>query len=64
MDSPRDNFNFIDCPLYVFASNTVIPLQGNKLWGGRFTGKVDPIMEEFNSSIGLDRRMWKVDIQV
>uniref|UniRef100_A0A7S3PIA2 Argininosuccinate lyase n=1 Tax=Aplanochytrium stocchinoi TaxID=215587 RepID=A0A7S3PIA2_9STRA len=34
-----------------------------KLWGGRFTGKVDPLMEKFNASIGFDKRMWREDIQ-
>lgn len=34
-----------------------------KLWGGRFTGKTDPLMEEFNASIGFDKRLWKADIQ-
>ena len=38
--------------------------QGNKLWGGRFTGQTDPVMEQFNASIGYDKRMWKADIQV
>ncbi|XP_067948161.1 argininosuccinate lyase-like [Watersipora subatra] len=33
-----------------------------KLWGGRFTGATDPIMEKFNASIGFDKRMWKEDI--
>lgn len=37
--------------------------QGNKLWGGRFTGKTDPLMEAFNDSIGFDKRLWAVDIQ-
>lgn len=35
----------------------------NKLWGGRFTGKTDPLMEKFNASINFDKRMWAVDIQ-
>lgn len=35
-----------------------------KLWGGRFTGKVDPLMEKFNASLPLDRRMWAEDIRV
>ena len=39
-------------------------IQGNKLWGGRFSGKVDPEMEKFNASIGFDKRMWKEDITV
>ncbi|KAJ1547752.1 argininosuccinate lyase [Nowakowskiella sp. JEL0078] len=33
-----------------------------QLWGGRFTGKTDPLMEVFNSSLKFDRRMWKADI--
>ena len=33
-----------------------------KLWGGRFTGATDPLMEQFNASIQFDRRMWRVDI--
>ncbi|ESP01681.1 hypothetical protein LOTGIDRAFT_200177 [Lottia gigantea] len=37
--------------------------EGNKLWGGRFTGKTDPIMEEFNASISYDKKMWKADIR-
>eukprot|EP01038_Epipyxis_sp_PR26KG_P004427 gene4427-6261_t len=34
----------------------------NKLWGGRFTGATDPVMEKFNNSISYDRIMWKEDI--
>jgi argininosuccinate lyase len=34
-----------------------------KLWGGRFTGKTDPLMEQFNASIHFDKRLWKVDIE-
>ncbi|CAL1531142.1 unnamed protein product [Lymnaea stagnalis] len=37
--------------------------EGNKLWGGRFTGAVDPVMEKFNASIHFDKRMWKADIE-
>ncbi|TPX69390.1 argininosuccinate lyase [Spizellomyces sp. 'palustris'] len=33
-----------------------------QLWGGRFTGKNDPIMEAFNASLKFDRRMWQADI--
>ncbi|XP_076453308.1 argininosuccinate lyase-like isoform X2 [Babylonia areolata] len=36
---------------------------GSKLWGGRFTGATDPVMEAFNASIGYDKRMWKADIE-
>uniref|UniRef100_A0A8D0XVY7 Argininosuccinate lyase n=1 Tax=Sus scrofa TaxID=9823 RepID=A0A8D0XVY7_PIG len=34
-----------------------------KLWGGRFVGAVDPIMEKFNASITYDRHLWEVDVQ-
>jgi len=34
-----------------------------QLWGGRFVGKTDPLMEKFNASIGFDKRLWKADIQ-
>ncbi|NXO37977.1 ARLY2 lyase, partial [Locustella ochotensis] len=37
--------------------------QGNKLWGGRFSGSTDPIMEMLNASIGYDQRLSEVDIQ-
>lgn len=33
-----------------------------KLWGGRFTGGTDKLMEEFNSSISFDIRLLKYDI--
>jgi argininosuccinate lyase len=35
---------------------------GKKLWGGRFTGETDPLMEAFNASIHFDRRLWHADI--
>ena len=34
----------------------------SKLWGGRFTGKTDPVMERFNLSLDVDRVMWAADI--
>ena len=34
-----------------------------KLWGGRFSGALDPLMEEFNASIDFDRRLWLADIR-
>ncbi|GAB5582838.1 argininosuccinate lyase [Prionailurus iriomotensis] len=37
--------------------------ESGKLWGGRFVGAVDPIMEKFNSSIAYDRHLWEVDVQ-
>lgn len=35
-----------------------------KLWGGRFTGATDPLMEKFNESLPFDKRMWSEDIRV
>ncbi|KAJ4928698.1 hypothetical protein JOQ06_004324 [Pogonophryne albipinna] len=35
--------------------------EGNKLWGGRFVGDTDPIMERFNASIAYDKRMSRND---
>ena len=41
------------------------PAEGQKkLWGGRFTGATDPLMDKFNESLPMDKRMWKEDIQV
>uniref|UniRef100_A0A8D0XQQ8 Argininosuccinate lyase n=1 Tax=Sus scrofa TaxID=9823 RepID=A0A8D0XQQ8_PIG len=37
--------------------------ESGKLWGGRFVGAVDPIMEKFNASITYDRHLWEVDVQ-
>ncbi|RKP13943.1 argininosuccinate lyase [Piptocephalis cylindrospora] len=34
-----------------------------KLWGGRFSGATDPLMERFNESIHFDRRMHLADIR-
>lgn len=34
-----------------------------KLWGGRFTGEESKIMEDFNSSLHFDKRLYKQDIE-
>ncbi|CCF55533.1 hypothetical protein KAFR_0A00950 [Kazachstania africana CBS 2517] len=34
-----------------------------KLWGGRFTGEVDPLMQLYNASLPYDYKMYKVDLQ-
>ncbi|KAK7061073.1 argininosuccinate lyase [Paramarasmius palmivorus] len=34
-----------------------------KLWGGRFTGKTDPLMHGFNQSLAYDQRMHAADIK-
>ncbi|XP_053702389.1 argininosuccinate lyase [Synchiropus splendidus] len=37
--------------------------EAGKLWGGRFVGDTDPVMEKFNASITYDQRMWDADIR-
>jgi argininosuccinate lyase len=34
-----------------------------KLWGGRFVGGTDPLMEQFNESISFDQRLNLVDVK-
>jgi argininosuccinate lyase len=34
----------------------------NKMWGGRFGSKPDPLMEEINASIDFDRHLYRQDI--
>jgi argininosuccinate lyase len=34
----------------------------NKMWGGRFGSKPDPIMEDINASIDFDRQLYRQDI--
>jgi argininosuccinate lyase len=38
-------------------------MSSSKLWGGRFTGKTDPLMEQFNASIRFDQRLWAADLR-
>jgi argininosuccinate lyase len=33
------------------------------LWGGRFTGQVDPSFADFNNSFSFDRRLFEVDVR-
>ncbi|RPB19380.1 argininosuccinate lyase [Terfezia boudieri ATCC MYA-4762] len=37
-------------------------MASTKLWGGRFTGKTDPLMTTYNESIHYDKRMYHADI--
>ena len=37
--------------------------QGNMLWGGRFTGGLDPLMVSYNESIYFDRAIYAQDIK-
>ena len=35
----------------------------NAMWGGRFGGGPSAIMQEINSSLGVDQRLWREDIE-
>ena len=35
----------------------------SKMWGGRFSSSIDPLMEEFNSSIQFDKILYIEDIE-
>lgn len=35
----------------------------NKLWGGRFTGATDPLMELYNASLPYDKKMYAADLE-
>ncbi|RLT38619.1 MAG: argininosuccinate lyase, partial [Chloroflexi bacterium] len=40
------------------------PSEGSsKLWGGRFSGETDALVEAFNASIDFDRRLYAEDIE-
>ena len=40
------------------------PSEGSsKLWGGRFSGETDALVEAFNASIDFDRRLYREDIE-
>lgn len=34
-----------------------------KLWGSRFSGQADPLMEAFSASVRFDRRLWAADVE-
>jgi hypothetical protein len=51
--------NFLDLTFTTLGRK---PSMSAKLWGGRFSGKMDPLMEAFNASLPFDKRLWRVDI--
>lgn len=53
-------------PLYLRFISVEISSPKNKmsqLWGGRFTGKTDELMDKFNYSMPFDKRMCQQDIR-
>lgn len=43
------------------SNNAGAPAEG-MLWGGRFTGGIDPLMHQYNASITYDKLLYKEDI--
>ncbi|KAF6005891.1 argininosuccinate lyase [Brettanomyces bruxellensis] len=37
--------------------------QPQKLWGGRFTGATDPLMDLYNASLPYDKKMYAADLE-
>ncbi len=56
------SFSFLLFGGVKIVTRTMRRLFSTKLWGGRFTGKTDPIMEKFNSSLSYDQRLWRQDV--
>ncbi|KAF5650264.1 argininosuccinate lyase [Fusarium tjaetaba] len=44
------------------AGNKADAPAANMLWGGRFTGAIDPLMYKYNASINYDKALYKEDI--
>ncbi len=38
-------------------------VENDKLWGGRFTQSTDKLVEKFNASIDVDKRLYEADIE-
>ncbi|RMY99092.1 hypothetical protein D0862_07264 [Hortaea werneckii] len=53
------------CTSCLVAFNTAIMAKqpSQQLWGGRFTGTLDPIMTQYNESIYFDRAFYSQDIR-
>src|SRR5215471_782770 len=45
-----------------FCTNPDGPVMSNKMWGGRFGADPDAIMAEINTSIDVDRKLFRQDI--
>lgn len=53
----ESNFAVIFLPIIMSSSNPA------KLWGGRFTGATDPLMDLYNASLPYDKKMYAADLQ-
>ena len=66
-DDPRQNKIDLGVGVYKDASGLTPVMRAvkaaeKKLWGGRFTGATDPLMEKFNESLPFDKRGWAHDL--
>jgi len=50
-------------PVAAAAAEPRADAPAKRLWGGRFTGATDPLMERFNESLSLDVRMAREDLE-
>jgi argininosuccinate lyase len=45
-----------------FSANRDVPVMSNKMWGGRFSAGPDAVMADINTSIDVDRKLFRQDI--
>jgi argininosuccinate lyase len=45
-----------------FSTNRDVPVMSNKMWGGRFSAEPDAVMADINTSIEVDRKLFRQDI--
>lgn len=53
----------VAAPVHLRGMSTAAGGAPKALWGGRFSGAVDPAMQAFNRSLSFDRRLWRADLQ-
>src|SRR5262249_42377586 len=58
----RGMFGTIRHDLSRLCANPDGPVMSNKMWGGRFDAEPDAIMAEINTSIDVDRKLFRHDI--
>src|SRR5262249_13728684 len=58
----RGMFGMIRHGLSRFCTKPDGPVMSNKIWGGRFGAEPDAIMAEINTSIDVDRKLFRQDI--
>lgn len=55
--------NYIQFPFFLFPKITEMSKPAEqRLWGGRFTGATDPLMDLYNASLPYDQKMYDADL--